>query len=56
MAHIAEGGAIVEIYDGPATKIENRVYASEPGLAHSQAVSRAGGYEMQTSLTLGGRA
>ena len=56
MAHSAEGGAIVEIYDGPATKIENRIYASEPGLAHSQALSRAGGYEMQTSLTLGGRA
>jgi PAS domain S-box-containing protein len=46
----------MEIYDGPATGPEKRLYASEPMPADVQATRSAGLFERQTSLTLGSRA
>ncbi len=53
---VSEGSVRVEIYDGPAAGPDTRMYASEAMPATLQAVTQAGLFEQQTSLTLGARA
>jgi PAS domain S-box-containing protein len=53
---ISEGNLRLEIYDGPVAGADKRLYASEPMPGDAQAISQAGLYEQQTSLTLGSRA
>ena len=56
LTELAPASLDVEIYDGPATRAENRLYASAAVLRDTQQHIRTGLYEVQTSLTVGARA